>query len=117
VIAEGWALRAELVATVTADRGRVLVMVPTDGFRRAQAERVPRTGAVGHPVSDPALAQRNRIARDRLIAADAVQRARGLGIRVVQVDGARDAEGVAELAAAHFAPFLPPLLVRRPVSR
>ncbi|MEN3609959.1 hypothetical protein AAH979_10455 [Plantactinospora sp. ZYX-F-223] len=42
-------------------------------------------------------------------AADAPPRrgARRLDIRVIEVDGSRDAEGVADLVAAHFAPFLP----------
>ncbi|MBB4678365.1 hypothetical protein [Crossiella cryophila] len=39
---------------------------------------------------------------------DAVRTALGLGIRVVEVDGSRDAEGVADDLAGHFRPYLPP---------
>ncbi|WP_422773998.1 hypothetical protein ACN28C_14590 [Plantactinospora sp. WMMC1484] len=28
------------------------------------------------------------------------------GVRVIEVDGSRDADGVADLVAEHFAPFL-----------
>jgi hypothetical protein len=108
VIAEGWGLRPDLVAPVTGDLGRIVVLVPTDEFRRAQVARLPRAAAVSHPVSDPALAQRNRVERDRLLAEDAVRQARALGIRVIEVDGSGDAEATADVVAAHFAAFLPP---------
>lgn len=82
-------------------------MVPSDDFRAAQQAQVPRAGALGHTVSDPARAQRNRVERDRLIAADAVARARRLGITVLTVDGTKDAERVADEVADRFAAFLP----------
>jgi hypothetical protein len=105
VLAEGWGLRPELVAAVT-DPARMVVMTPTDEWRERQAVQLPRATAISHRVSDPALAQRNRIERDRLIAADAVKRAHDLGIRVVEVDGSRPAETVADDIAEHFRPFL-----------
>ncbi|WP_410809085.1 hypothetical protein [Micromonospora sp. 067-2] len=107
ILAEGWGLRPELVAPVAGSIGRMVVMVATEEFRRRQVARVPRAGAIGHQVSDPQLAQRNRVERDRLIAADAVRKAHRLGVRVIEVDGSRDAESVADLVAEHFAPFLP----------
>ncbi|WP_319463623.1 hypothetical protein [Micromonospora sp. RTP1Z1] len=57
-------------------------------------------------MSDPGRALRHRLARDELVAADAVARARELGVRVIEVDGGRDAEAVAALVAAHFAAYL-----------
>ncbi|MDW5323015.1 hypothetical protein [Plantactinospora sp. KLBMP9567] len=107
VLAEGWGLRPDLVAPVSGSTRQMVVMVPTEEFRQRQLAELPRAGRLGHQVSDPELGQRNRIQRDRLLAEDAVRGARRLGIRVVEVDGSRDAEGVAELVAAHFAPFLP----------
>jgi 2-phosphoglycerate kinase len=102
VVAEGWGLRPELVAPLVPSPRQVIVMVPTDEFRLHQAAVVPRAGALSHPVSDPELAQRNRLERDRLVAADAVRKARELGIRVLEVDGSLDAEAVAGVVAEHF---------------
>ncbi|MEV6851697.1 hypothetical protein [Actinoplanes sp. NPDC051411] len=107
IVAEGWGLRPELVAAVTADRKRMVVLVATEGFRQLQIARLPRAAALSRPVADPEGAQRHRVARDRLIAADAVASARRRGIRVIEVDGSRDAEGVADMVAGQFAEFLP----------
>lgn len=106
ILADGWGLRPELVLPVAGSARQLVVLVPTEEFRQAQLARTPRAGAVGHPLSDPALAQRNRVERDRLIAADAVAQARRLDVRVIEVDGTRDAERVADLVADHFAPYL-----------
>lgn len=109
IIAEGWGLRPELVQPFLTDVRRMLVMVPTAAFREQQVRELPRAAALGAAVSDPARAQANRIARDILVANDAVRSAQELGIRVLAVDGTRDANAVTSLVAAHFQPFLPPL--------
>ncbi|MGV9806167.1 hypothetical protein [Micromonospora chersina] len=106
VVAEGWGLRPELVAPVVESTGQMVVLVPTPEFRAYQVERLPRARARHPRVRDPERAWRNRIARDELVAADAVARARDLGIRVVEVDGSRDAEEVFALVADHFAAYL-----------
>jgi hypothetical protein len=116
VIAEGWGLRPDLVAPLAGDPGQIVVMVPTAEFRREQAARLPRAGSLSFVVSDPELAQRNRIERDRLIAESAVRLAGELGIRVIEVDGSRDAEAVADLVADHFAGHLPQRLGSRRIS-
>jgi hypothetical protein len=108
ILAEGWGLRPELVAPVVDSPRRMIVMVPTQEFRRHQLRVLPRAAAFGHRVSAPALAQHNRLERDRLVAEDAVRRARDLGIRVLEVDGTRDVDAVADLVADHFSPYLPP---------
>ncbi|MEV7189007.1 hypothetical protein [Kitasatospora sp. NPDC093102] len=105
-IAEGWGLRPELVAPLLDSPRRMVVLVPTEDFRQHQIRTVPRAGALDIPVSDPARAQANRIARDRLVAEDATQNARRLGIRVIEVDGTRDASAVASMVAEQFAPYL-----------
>ncbi|MFD7653281.1 hypothetical protein ACFV4N_04810 [Actinosynnema sp. NPDC059797] len=102
IIAEGWGLRPELVAPLVRSPRQVIVMVPTDEFRLHQAATLERARALSQPVSDPELGQRNRLERDRLVAADAVAKARGLGIRVLEVDGSLDAEAVADVVAEHF---------------
>jgi hypothetical protein len=81
--------------------------VPTEEFRQYQLSQLPRAGNFSHQVSDPELAQRNRIARDRLIAEDAVRNARRLNIRVIEVDGTHDATAMAGMVAEHFREFLP----------
>ncbi|MEU5849527.1 hypothetical protein [Saccharopolyspora shandongensis] len=108
IIAEGWGLRPELVAPIIDSPRRMVVMVPTQEFRQHQLRALPRAAAFGHQVSDPTRAQQNRLARDRLVADEAVRTARRLGIRVIEVDGSRDAEVVANGIADHFAPYLPP---------
>jgi hypothetical protein len=109
IIAEGWGLRPELVAPIVDSPRRMVVLVPTQEFRHRQLGALPRAAAFGHRVSDPLRAQRNRLERDRLVADDAVHTARRLGIRVIEVDGSRDAQAVAGVVADHFGPYLPPL--------
>jgi 2-phosphoglycerate kinase len=106
VIAEGWGLRPELVAPIVDSPRRMVVMVPTQEFRDHQLRALPRAAAFAHEVSDPARAQRNRLDRDRLVAEDAVGAARRLGIRVIEVDGSRAADAVADVVADHFSPYL-----------
>ncbi|MET7463211.1 hypothetical protein [Nonomuraea sp. NPDC005501] len=108
IVAEGWGLRPELVVPVAGSPRQMVVMVPTEEFRDRQLRTLTRAATLGHNVSDPARAQRNRLERDRLIADDAVRTARRLGIRVIEVDGTRDATAVADLVADHFRPYLPP---------
>ena len=106
VVAEGWGLRPELVAPVVESTGQMVVLVPTPEFRAYQAGRLPRATARHPGVSDPERALRNRLARDELVAADAVARAGELGVRVIEVDGGRDAEVATGLVAEHFAAYL-----------
>jgi hypothetical protein len=106
IIAEGWGLRPELVAPLLESPGRMLVMVPTEEFRQRQLRELPRAREFGPRVDDPARAQANRVDRDRLLAESAAGAARERGIRVIAVDGSRDAEQVADEVADHFAPYL-----------
>ncbi|WP_330240214.1 hypothetical protein [Streptomyces sp. NBC_00525] len=106
VIAEGWGLRPELVAPLLDSLRRMVVLVPTEEFRQHQLRTLPRAGALGIPVDDPARARANRLARDRLVGEDAVRNARRLGIHVIEVDGTRDAAAVASEVAERFAPYL-----------
>ncbi|MFI9595494.1 hypothetical protein [Nonomuraea sp. NPDC052265] len=107
IIAEGWGLRPELVAPILDSPRRMVVMVPTPEFRLRQLHDLPRASSVTHRVSDPARAQANRVARDGLVAEDAVRTAHQLGIRVIEVDGSRNAAAIAEIVADHFSPYLP----------
>jgi hypothetical protein len=82
-------------------------MVPTEDFRQRQIRELPRAGALRLNVSDPQRAQQKRIVRDRLIFDDAVRNAKRLNIRVIVVDGSRDARATADVVAEHFREFLP----------
>jgi hypothetical protein len=106
IIADGWGLRPELVAPLLSSTRRMVVMVPTEEFRQHQLRALPRAHVLRQNVSDPRLAQRNRVARDRLIAEDAVRNAERLNIRIIEVDGSRDAQAVAGMVAEHFREFL-----------
>lgn len=107
VIAGGWGLRPELVAPLVSSTRRMVVLVPSEDFRQRQLRKLPRAGVFPQNVSDPELAQQNRIARDRLISEDAVRQAERLNVRVIEVDGSRDARAVADVVAEHFREFLP----------
>lgn len=106
LLAEGWGLRPEFVVPLLDSPRRMIVLVPTDEFRRHQAATLPRAGSVSREVSDPERAQRNRIARDRLLALDAAAQARERGVRVLAVDGSLNTEEVADRVADHFSPYL-----------
>ncbi|BCJ69132.1 hypothetical protein [Polymorphospora rubra] len=102
ILADGWNLRPDLIATVADDLRRAVVLVPTDEWRAHQAAALPRAGAFGADLPDPEQARRNRLERDRILATDAAQRATALGIRVVEVDGTENAESIADEVADHF---------------
>ena len=102
IIAEGWGLRPELVLPLLDAPTRMVVMVPTEDFRQHQLSTLPRAAAVGNRTSDPARAQANRVARDRLVAEDAVRRAKECGVPVIEVDRTRDAFAIADEVAARF---------------
>ncbi|HZU77146.1 MAG TPA: hypothetical protein VFA70_10310, partial [Dehalococcoidia bacterium] len=87
VLAEGWGLRPDYLAPLLDRPERAVFLVPSEAFRQRQLQELPRAGAVGVRVSDPARAQRNRIERDRLLADDVVSSARRHGLRVMEVDG------------------------------
>ena len=83
-------------------------MVATEEFRQRQLRDLPRAATFSHQVSDPARGQRNRLARDRLVAEDAISSARRLGIPVIEIDGTHDADAIASIVADHFRPYIPP---------
>jgi hypothetical protein len=109
ILAEGWGLRPELVAPLLDTPDRMIVLVPTPDFQVRQAQTMERAGRLQPAVSDPERAQRNRLARDRLVAEDAAAGARRLGIRVLEVDGTRPVEAIAGDVAEHFSSYLPRL--------
>lgn len=106
ILAEGWALRPEALAPLLAAPDRMIVMVPTEEFRRHQIRTLPRAGAVSAQVDDPVRAQENRVERDRILAEDVVRAARENGVRVLEIDGSRNADQIADEVSEHFAAHL-----------
>jgi hypothetical protein len=107
VVAEGWGLRPELVAPLLDAPEQAVFLVPSDEFVEHQLATLERAGAFFASVSDPERAQRNRVARDRLLAEDVVAGAQRCGLRVVSVTPSLDLAAVTELVDAQFRPFLP----------
>lgn len=108
ILAEGWGLRPELVAPLIDTPEKAVFLVLTEEFRQHQLRALARAASfTGAGVSDPERAQRNRIERDRLLAQDVVDSAHRLGLRVIMVDGSRDAAAIASDVEEQFRPFLP----------
>ncbi|WP_244876164.1 hypothetical protein [Winogradskya consettensis] len=106
VIVDGWGIRPELVVRVAGSPRQMVVLVPTEEFRRHQLAVLPRAGTFNARVSDPVKAQRNRVARDGLIIQDVTENAKLSGVIIIEVDGSRGVEATAEMVADHFSPFL-----------
>ncbi|MFB9906246.1 hypothetical protein [Allokutzneria oryzae] len=109
LIAEGWGLRPELVSAKVSAPDEAVFLVPSEEFRQRQLRELDRARRLTAEVSDPVLAQANRVARDRLLADDVVRSARLCGFRVITVDGRVDAGGVADEVQEHFRRHLPRL--------
>jgi hypothetical protein len=108
VLAEGWGLRPDLVAAHLASPEQAIFLVPSESFRQRQLETLARAKSLSTAgLRDPGRAQRNRIERDRLLAADVVARAAQLGLPVVEIEAAEDEVTVAGRVEKQFRPFLP----------
>lgn len=111
-LAEGWGLRPDLVLPHLHSPRQAVFLVPSDGFREQQLRDLPRARAFPADlrVSDPDRAQRNRIARDILLAQDVVESAERLGLRVITIDGSLPPDEIALALEEHFRPYLEPWL-------
>lgn len=108
VLAEGWGLRPDFVASLIESPRQAIFLVPTEEFRQHQLATVPRAGTFSlRGESDSERAQRNRVERDRLLAEEVVEQAEALGLRVVHVDGSLGPEQMRALVEEHFKPYLP----------
>ena len=108
VLAEGWGLRPDLIAPHIKSPNRTVFLVPSDAFRQRQLaalERAKAPGTLG--LRDPERAQRNRVARDGLLAADVVARATQLRLPIIEVDGQEDVQAVTARVEEGFRPYLP----------
>ena len=95
-------------ARATGEDGKALFLVPSESFRQSQLDALERAQRLSTSrLREPARAQRNRVERDRLLAADVVVRANALGLPLLEVDGTEDEMAIAERVEKQFRPFLP----------
>jgi hypothetical protein len=87
---------------------RAVFLVPTEAFREQQIREVERARSLGiGGLSDPERAQRNRLARDAILASEVVEDAHRLGLHVIEVDGSEDESAIATRLESQFGPLLP----------
>jgi 2-phosphoglycerate kinase len=86
VVAEGFRLLPRLVRPLLAEPDHAVWLLPTPGFRRSAFERRGSLWDIAGKTSDPPTALRNLLERDRMFTERLGEEARGLGLRVVEVD-------------------------------
>lgn len=106
VIAEGFGLRPDLVAPQLDDRQRGVWLLPTPEFRERALGAADRLWSMPRQTSDPTRALANRLERDRLLTDHAREAARSRGLVVVEVDGTRSIDEIAEWIAELWSPWL-----------
>jgi 2-phosphoglycerate kinase len=84
VIAEGFRLLPSLVRPLLAEPGHAMWLLPTPEFRRAAFDR--RGWAIPHRTSNPELAQRNLLERDRMFTDRLFDETKRLELPVIEVD-------------------------------
>ena len=104
VVADGFGLLPELIASVTPDRSQAIFLLPTPEFRDwalAQRRWVAREGT-----SNPVRARANKLARDAMLTDHVRAQAAALGFATIDVDGTRSLADIAAEVERHFAPVL-----------
>jgi 2-phosphoglycerate kinase len=84
VIAEGFRLLPYLVKPLLAEPGHAVWLLPTPEFRRAAFDR--RGWEIPRKTSDPELAQRNLLERDRIFTDRLVDETKRLELPVIKID-------------------------------
>ena len=100
VVADGFGLLPELIASATPDRSQAIFLLPTPEFRDwalAQRGWVAREGT-----SNPVRARANKLVRDAMLTDHVRERALALGFATIDVDGTRSLANVTAEVASHF---------------
>jgi len=100
VVADGFGLLPDLIASVTPDRSQAIFLLPTPEFRDwalAQRRWVAREGT-----SNPVRARANRLARDAMLTDHVRDRALALGFATIDVDGTRSLADVTADVTSRF---------------
>ena len=103
VLAEGFRLLPRLVAPLLAQRRQAAWLTTTPELRRRAFARRPEGEQFWRRTSDPERAFERLLERDALFADAVVGQARGLGLKVVVVDGSRSVQSLADELADWFA--------------
>ena len=94
VIAEGFRLLPRLVEPWLTASGQAVWLLPTPEFRRAAFESRGSLWEIAGRTGNPDRALRNLLERDRMFTDRLRGEARGLGLRVVEVDGTTTEDGL-----------------------
>jgi len=101
LLVEGFRLLPHLVAPLLGPERRAVWLLPTPEQRaRAFASRADEGRAFWQRTSDPARALANVLERDRRFTERVGEECAALGLATLEVDGATDAEGVADRVSA-----------------
>ena len=106
VIAEGFGLRPDLIAPHVDDPRRAVFLIPTPAFREQALRAAGRLWSMPCDTSNPPVALANRLARDRLLTEQTREAARTRGFTIVDVDGTRGPDALAEAIARQWATWL-----------
>jgi len=101
IIAEGFGFTPSLVNDAVGAVNRMVCLVPTDEFKIGSMERRGK-GQFGGEVSDPVRATANLFYRDQALAARVRAEAIASNVPVIEVDGTRSVQEIADLVASHF---------------
>ena len=101
IVAEGFAFTPELIEPLIATARQAIWLTPTDEFRRASFERRDKP-SFRHETEDPDRARVNMIARDALLSQHVKRTAAERGYTVIEVDGLRSVQALADVVERHF---------------
>lgn len=107
ILVEGPWLFPDFVAPLLSSPHQAIWLEPTEAFKWASATRRNKPSSRMQS-SDPERFVQNWFSRDMRIAAHIRRQAYEYGLTVIEVDGSRSAEEIAQDVARHFAPFLLP---------
>ncbi len=105
ILAEGFAFTPELMEPLIASAHQAIWLTSTHEFRRASFERRDKP-SFGHETDDPDRARTNMISRDSLLSQHVERTAAERGYTVIEVDGLRSIQSVADEIERHFAAVL-----------
>jgi 2-phosphoglycerate kinase len=106
VVVEGFQIYPDLLASHLPTARHAVFLVAAPDFRRRTHFARPHAWHTPSRTSDPERAQANRLARDERIGEEIHLRATAAGLKVIDVDGARGVDDVAEEVQAWLEPAL-----------
>jgi 2-phosphoglycerate kinase len=102
VIVEGFRLLPHLVKPLLAVPGHAVWLLPTPEFRRAAFDDRGSLWEIARRTSDPEMALRNLLARDRMFTEHLAEETKRLELRVIEVDTTMTEDHLAERVTDAF---------------